>query len=306
MGKRNTIFLIISLVRQNQASIRWAFMDRYAGKVAIVTGGAGGIGSAIARRLAKEGSVVVLFDLRAKDARRIATEIERDGGRAVAIGGSILSKADVAHCVKAALDEFGAIDVLVNNAATVFKANLAESSSRDWDQEMNGTLKGAFEMAQAVLPRMVDQGRGVVVNIGSVNALMYFGNPAYSAAKAGLISLTQAIAVEYGRYGIRANIVSPGTVRTQIATWAIRLKKDPKIFEKLARWYPVGRVGIPDDIASAVAYIASDEAAFVSGANLVIDGGVTAGMSILAEQVTLERNGTPVRPKKSNAKRRRK
>jgi NAD(P)-dependent dehydrogenase (short-subunit alcohol dehydrogenase family) len=117
---------------------------------------------------------------------------------------------------------------------------------------------------------------------------MYFGNPAYSAAKAGLINLTKAIAVEYGPKGVRANSVSPGSVRTEHPSWAERQSRDAEVFEKLARWYPVGRVGVPEDIAAAVAFLASDEAAFVNGADLVVDGGLTAGMMPMMRELATD------------------
>jgi NAD(P)-dependent dehydrogenase (short-subunit alcohol dehydrogenase family) len=140
-------------------------------------------------------------------------------------------------------------------------------------------------MCRAVLPGMVERGRGVIVSVASVNGLMCFGNPAYSAAKAGLLNLTQSIAVEYGPKGVRANAVSPGSVRTENRSWTSRLERDPQLFEKLARWYPVGRVGKPEDIAAAIAFLAADEAAFVNGANLVVDGGLTAGMGPMAREL---------------------
>ena len=264
-------------------------MERYIGKTAIVTGGAGGIGSAISRRLASEGAAVVIFDIKSQEAKRVAGEIVETGGRAHAIRGDLLSERDVARCVAATVKRFGGLDVVVNNAAVALRETLADCSVEDWDREVDGTLKGAYLMSQAALPALIKRGGGSIVNIGSVNGLMYFGNPLYSAAKAGLISLTQAFAVEYGGHGIRANMVSPGTVQTQTPTWVARLEKDPEIFEKLVRWYPVGRVGQPDDIAAAVAYIASDEASFVSGANLVVDGGLTAGNAMMGGQTAVKR-----------------
>jgi NAD(P)-dependent dehydrogenase (short-subunit alcohol dehydrogenase family) len=132
------------------------------------------------------------------------------------------------------------------------------------------------------------QGAGAVVNVGSVNGLLALGNPAYSAAKAGLLSFTQSLATEYGPKGIRANMVSPGTIQTGSPSWQKRLARDPDVFEKLARWYPVGRVGKPTDIAAAIAFLASDEAAFVNGANLVVDGGLTAGLAPMIEELILE------------------
>lgn len=268
-------------------------MKRFTDKVAIVTGGGGGIGRATSMRLAAEGAAVVAYDLNATDAANTASGIVKTNGKAIGIGGDILSESHIGRLVEITLKTFGAIDVLINNAAFAIKPTIAETSADDWDKEVDATLKGAFLVSRAILPVMVKNGRGAIVNIGSVNGLKYFGNPAYSAAKAGLINFTQSIAVEYGRHGIRANMVSPGTVRTNAPTWVARQKKDPKIFEKLARWYPVGRVGLPEDIAAAVAFLAADEAAFITGANLLVDGGVTAGMGVMAEEITLERDDAP-------------
>jgi len=261
-------------------------MGRYTGKAAIVTGGAGGIGQVIATRLAQEGAGVVVFDKKVREVRAIAAQIVAAGGKAVSVSGSIMVAADIKRAIAAAKSHFGSLDLLVNNAAFTIKSTIAETSPEDWDAEMDATLKGAFLFSRATLPFMVKQGRGAIVNIGSVNALRYFGNPAYSAAKAGLLNLTQSIATEYGRHGIRANMVSPGTIRTNAPAWVARQKKNPALFRKLARWYPIGRIGEPEDIAAAVAYLGSDEAGFVTGANLVVDGGLTAGMGLMVDEMT--------------------
>ena len=187
-----------------------------------------------------------------------------------------------------AKEAWGGLDILINNAAFTIKGSIAQTEPTDWDREVEICLKGPYLCARAVLPAMVEQGGGVIVNVASVNGLTALGNPAYSAAKAGLINFTKSLAVEYGPKGVRANVVSPGTVRTDAPTWRIRQEKDPQVFEKLARWYPVGRVGTPEDIANAVAFLASDEAAFVSGANLAVDGGLTAGMPVMIKELTLE------------------
>jgi NAD(P)-dependent dehydrogenase (short-subunit alcohol dehydrogenase family) len=268
-------------------------MMRYEGKTALVTGAGNGIGRATAHRLANEGARVIVMDLRAEDAVAAVESISKAGGRALAVAGDARLERDVAAAIARGNEAFGAIDVLVNNVALTLKATLRESTPEDWDREFEGTLKTAFLFTRAVLPQMTAKGRGAIVNIGSVNAFTYVGNPAYSAAKAGLLNLTQAIAVEYGPRGIRANMVSPGTVRTSTPSWRKRLERDPQIFEKLARWYPVGRVGRPDDIAAAVAYLGSDEADFVNGANLVVDGGLTAGQSVMVEELTIERDPPP-------------
>ena len=258
---------------------------RFRDRVAIVTGGGGGIGQATAQRLAAEGASVVVTDIAADAAARTVDAISEAGGQAVASVGSVTGTADVAAAVALAVARFGSVDVLVNNAAFTAKATLADCTQADWDREVDVTLRGAFLCCRAVLAHMTARGRGAVVNIGSVNGLMYFGNPAYSAAKAGLLSLTRSLAVEAGPFGVRTNMVSPGSVQTANPSWTERQRRDPAIFQKLARWYPVGRVGRPDDIAAAVCFLAADEAAFINGANLVVDGGLTAGMGVMAQEL---------------------
>lgn len=261
---------------------------RFRSKVAIISGGGDGIGRATALRLASEGAALLVTDISEAAASGTVGMIEQAGGRAAASVGSVTSEADCNAAVAAALERFGAVDVLVNNAAFTDKPTLEGMTPADWDRDFDVTLRGAWLFARAVLPHMIERGSGAIVNIGSVNGLMYFGNPAYSAAKAGLLSLTRSLAVEAGPRGVRTNMVSPGTIRTNATSWTKRVQRDPKVFEKLARWYPVGRVGLPIDIAAAVAFLAADEAGFVNGANLVVDGGLTAGMPVMAEELLAE------------------
>ena len=263
-------------------------MQRYDGKVALITGSGRGIGRATAERLASEGASLAILDRDGEAAREAAAALERAGAAAIALEGDITDRAAVVAAVDKTLATFARIDVLINNAARALKGNLEQTEPEDWQSELDGTLTGAFLVTRAVLPPMLREGRGAIVNIGSVNGLLALGNPGYSAAKAGLLNFTRSLATEYGPKGIRANMVSPGTIQTGSPSWQKRLARDPQVFDKLARWYPVGRVGRPDDIAAAVAFVAADEAAFVNGANLVVDGGLTAGLGPMIEELILE------------------
>jgi meso-butanediol dehydrogenase/(S,S)-butanediol dehydrogenase/diacetyl reductase len=261
---------------------------RFADKVVLITGAGRGIGRATALRLASEGAAIAVLDRDGAAASEATVALREAGASALALSADITDRAAAEGAIEQALKAFERIDVLVNNAARALKGNLAQTTPEDWEQELAGTLTGAFLVTRLVLPDMALRGRGAIVNVGSVNGLLALGNPAYSAAKAGLLNFTKALAVEYGPRGIRANMVSPGTIRTESPSWRKRLARDPAVFEKLARWYPVGRVGRPEDIAAAIAFLAADEAAFVNGANLVVDGGLTAGIAPMIEELTLE------------------
>jgi meso-butanediol dehydrogenase/(S,S)-butanediol dehydrogenase/diacetyl reductase len=137
-----------------------------------------------------------------------------------------------------------------------------------------------------VLPGMIERGHGVILNIASVNGLAYFGNEAYSAAKAGMINLTQSIAARYGAHGVRANAIAPGSIRTPI--WQERVDAEPEIFDKLVKWYPLGRVGEPEDVARAALFLASDDSDWISGAVLRVDGALMAGYPLMAEELLVE------------------
>jgi NAD(P)-dependent dehydrogenase (short-subunit alcohol dehydrogenase family) len=261
-------------------------MKRFLAKTVLVTGGGRGIGRAIALRLAEEGAAVAVVDQDSGPAHEVAKAIAAMGRTAVALEADIAAAGAAPRLVEAAEKALGPLSILVNNAAKAGAAGLRDTDEASWDAELAVTLKAAWAMTMAVVPGMVERGRGAIVNIASVNGLACFGNPAYSAAKAGLISLTQAVATEYGPKGIRCNAVSPGTIHTENPSWTARLKADPNVFKKLERYYPVGRVGRPEDIAAAVAFVAADEAGFVNGANLVVDGGLTAGIAPMIDDLT--------------------
>jgi meso-butanediol dehydrogenase / (S,S)-butanediol dehydrogenase / diacetyl reductase len=252
-------------------------MSRLDGKAAIVTGGGSGIGRAICARFAAEGASVVVADLAGERAEEVAAEI---GGRAVQA--DVTVAADVARMVA----EAGRVDVLVNNAGGGTADDLLEIDEETWDANVALNLKSAFLCSKAVLPGMIDRGAGVIVSIASVNGMAFFANEPYSAAKAGVINLTRSMAVRYGHHGIRAVAIAPGTIRTPI--WQERVEKVPEIFERLVRWYPLARVGEPEDVAAAAAFLASDDASWITGEVLRVDGGLLAGNAQMARELVAD------------------
>lgn len=187
--------------------------------------------------------------------------------------------ADVARLV----GDAGLVDVLVNNAGGGMADDVLEIGEDEWDTDLAVNLKSAFLCSKAVLPGMIERGSGVIVNIASVNGLAFFANEPYSAAKAGMISLTRSLAARYGRHGIRAVAIAPGTIRTPL--WQERVDKEPAIFERLVRWYPLRRVGEPEDVANAAAFLASDDASWITGEVLRVDGGLLAGNAQMAREL---------------------
>jgi NAD(P)-dependent dehydrogenase (short-subunit alcohol dehydrogenase family) len=259
---------------------------RFQSRVAIITGSGSGLGRVLAHRFAAEGAAVVVADLVGQRAITVANEISEVGGKSLALTTDVTNAADVEAMVEAARETFGLVEILVNNAAKATDTDFLDVREEVWDQDVAIALKGSFLCSQAVLPEMTENRSGVILNISSVNALAYFGNEAYSAAKAGILSLTRSLAVRYGPFGVRVNAIAPGTLRTP--AWEQRRQKDPDIFERIARWYPLGRIGDPEDVAGAALFLASDEAAWISGAVLPVDGGLTAGNMKLVQEILNE------------------
>ncbi|MEU5715433.1 SDR family NAD(P)-dependent oxidoreductase [Streptomyces sp. NPDC020403] len=243
---------------------------RFHGHAALLTGAGRGIGAATARRLAAEGAAVLVTDLDAARADRTAEEIRDQGGTAASlrcdVGDRASAEAAVAHAVAA----FGRLDVLVNNAYANHEdaALFEDEADEPWAHTLDITLSGPYRCSRAALGHLVASGRGAIVNIGSVNGEQDFGGHAYSAAKAGLASLTRTLAGHAGPRGVRVNLVAPGTIRTD--AWAGR---DADL-ERASALYPLGRIGEPDDIAAAVAFLASRDAAWITGTTLRVDGGL--------------------------------
>jgi NAD(P)-dependent dehydrogenase (short-subunit alcohol dehydrogenase family) len=254
-------------------------------KVVAITGAAGGIGQSLCRLFLDEGAKVAAIDKKAS--------VESIGADLMAVEGTFshavadISEPDeVARAFASLAGALGPVDILVNNAGGSSHSTFSRTDPAGWRREIDGNLNGAYYCAHAVIPGMLAKQAGVIIAIGSVNGLSALGDPAYSAGKAALISLTRSLAQEYGRYGIRANIVLPGTVRTPL--WQRRAAKDPKVLETLKRWYPLGRIVEPVDIARAVGFLASDAASAITGVALPVDCGLTSGNIVMRGELTLE------------------
>ncbi|PMS37410.1 NADP-dependent 3-hydroxy acid dehydrogenase YdfG [Trinickia symbiotica] len=253
-------------------------------RVVLVTGACGGIGSALCRRFVEAGDHVLALDIDAGTLSALAGELGADRMSPVAVdlGEAAAVKSAVAQAVAAT----GPVDVLVANAGGAISGSLASTDPASWQRDVHLNLNGTYHTVEAVRASMIERRRGAIVLIGSVNGMTALGHPAYSAAKAGLISYTKALAMELGRHGIRANIVCPGTVKTP--AWQARVDKNPQVFEALKKWYPLGDFATPDDVADAVMFLASPMARVITGVALPVDGGLMAGNRLMAEELTLE------------------
>jgi 3-oxoacyl-[acyl-carrier protein] reductase len=239
-------------------------------KTAIITGGARGLGAATARILAQEGVKVALFDINGAELERTAGAL-RDSGHVVT--GQVCDITDasaVERNVAETIERFGAVHILVNNAGFPRDGYIVKQTEQDWDSVVDVILKGSFLMCRAVMPHLIKQGWGRIVNISSRAHLGNPGQANYSAAKAGILGLTRALSLESGRYGITVNAVAPGFIETEMVQ---ALPNYDQIKERAIEQNPIKRVGLPDDIANAVAFLASEQASFISGETLHVTGG---------------------------------
>lgn len=253
-------------------------------RVALVTGACGGIGSVLCKRFVEQGDTVLALDIDAAALERLTKQLGETQVSPIAV--DLGDAAAVQQGVASAVEKRGPVDVLVANAGAAEGLTLATTDAASWQRDIHLNLNGTYHTVEAVRSSMVERKSGALVLIGSVNGLAALGHPAYSAAKAGLISYTKALAVELGRYGIRANIVCPGTVKTQ--AWQARVDKNPQVFEDLKKWYPLRDFATPDDIADAVLFLASPMARVITGVALPVDGGLMAGNRLMAQELTLE------------------
>ena len=255
-------------------------MGRYDGRIAVITGAARGIGFGTAQRFAAEGASVAILDLDEPSAQEAAARIEVQGeARAIGLACDVSDAAAAEAAVQRVVDELGGIHVLVNNAGVTRDNLLFKMTEEDWDLVMNVHLKGAFNMTKAAQSRFVEQKYGKVLNLSSVNALGARGQANYSTAKMGIQGFTRTLGIELGPFGINANAIAPGFIATEMTdATARRLKMEPEQLREMnAEANPVRRVGFPEDIAAAAAFLCSDEASYITGQTLYVDGGAKLG-----------------------------
>ena len=257
---------------------------RLVNKVALITGAGNGIGRATAQLFAQEGAKVVVQDVNDDMAQETAQLIRKAGGEAVSIGGDVASSADAEAMVNKAIDTYGRLDVLFNNAGVWYGGTILDISEEDWDRTMEVNVKGIYLVSRYAVQRMMRQEGGSIINAASVAALR--GSPmsaAYNASKGAVLLLTKCMALDFGRYGIRVNCTCPGVIETQMADQLLTYRslgdddRKQALLETYEERHAVGRFGQPEEVAKVVLFLASDESSFVSGAAWPVDGGLSAG-----------------------------
>lgn len=251
---------------------------RFQSAVAVVTGAAVGIGQATLIAFAREGARVALVDRDLERGQSLVDELRRDGHDALAIKADVASESDVRAMIQQVVDQWGRLDILVNNAGVYLQGDVTQTSLEDWERIMRINVTGAFLCSKYAAPIMIAQKRGVIVNVASEAGLVGIkGQVAYNVSKGAMIALTRSCAVDLAEYGIRVNSVCPGTTATPLVEAAVNRAPDPAAARRhLEQIRPANRLGTPQEIASAILYLASDEAAYATGAILSIDGGYTA------------------------------
>ncbi|MGY0389687.1 SDR family NAD(P)-dependent oxidoreductase [Nocardioides sp. WG-D5] len=253
-------------------------MGRFDGRVAVITGAARGIGFGVATRFAEEGASVAIIDLHEAAAAEAAAKLPlAEGAKSVGIGANVAKAEDAEAAIARVVEELGGLHILMNNAGITRDNLLFKMTEDDWDLVMNVHLKGHFLMSKAAQAVFVKQKYGKIINVSSTSALGNRGQANYSAAKMGVQGFTRTLAIELGPYGVNVNAIAPGFIATEMTDQtAARLGLDVDEFRKLsAEANPVKRVGEPGDIAAAAAFLASDEASYITGQTLYVDGGAT-------------------------------
>ncbi|MED1604144.1 glucose 1-dehydrogenase [Cytobacillus kochii] len=242
---------------------------RLQNKVAIITGAASGMGKAEALRFASEGAKVIVADLNMEGAEAVVTEIKENNGEALAVKVNVTEQADLENMVKTAMDNYGQIDVVINNAGIFDKyTNSLETTEQQWDLIFDINMKAIYKITNLVLPNMIKRGEGTIVNIASIAGLVaQMGGAAYTASKHAVVGYTKHIAAVYGSKGIKINAIAPGTIRTPLTADMLKTRPTNKI--------PLDRFGNDYEVADLAVFLASDESKFMNGAVVPIDGGYT-------------------------------
>lgn len=248
---------------------------RLEGKVAFISGAARGQGEAEARLFAREGARVAFGDILEDEGRRLEAEINETGGEALFVRLNVASESDWRRAISATVARFGKLDILVNNAGVAVWGTLEDTTDQDWNLVMDVNVKGVFLGTKTAIPEMRNAGGGSIVNISSIsgNVGQESVQPVYNASKGAVRIFTKSVAIQYAKEGIRVNSVHPGSVRTPMSESRLA---DPERNEQYLSRIPLGRIGSPEDVAYAVVYMASDESSYVTGSELVIDGGFLA------------------------------
>lgn len=240
-------------------------------KVAIVTGGGSGIGRTIAMRFARESADIIVADVKEELAEKTAKEAKKMGISSLALKADVSVSSDVAQMVKTAVDKFGRIDIIVNSAGIIIRKYIFDYTEEDWDRTMNVNLKGVFLCCKEVVPVMLKQGKGKIVNIASTFGQIGTRRGVYGSSKAGVINLTTSMALELAPYNINVNAISPGIVETPMSA---AVRPSPEMLKKVLGCIPYGRLGQPEDIASAALFLASDDSDYMVGSVVIVDGGM--------------------------------
>ncbi|RJP25371.1 MAG: SDR family oxidoreductase [Candidatus Abyssobacteria bacterium SURF_5] len=259
---------------------------KLAKKTAIVTGAASGIGRAIAYAFAREGAKIVAADINAEGGEVTVSKIKGDGGEAFFIEADVSDSDAVKNLIDRATSKYRTLDIMVNNAGVEIFKRLADTDEAAWDRVIAINLRGVFLGTKFAVPRMIENGGGVIVNMSSVAGIMGAGGlSAYNASKGGVVLLTKNTAMDYGRKNIRANCICPGFIRTPMVEAVMGLPGANEVKDYLNSLSPAGRFGVPEEVANCAVFLASDDSSFVNGHALVVDGGMSAGWQIDVEKM---------------------
>ena len=249
-------------------------MLRLKDKVAIITGGGTGIGEATALLFAEEGAKLVLMGRRKQPLDKVATQIKQKGRDALSVSGDVSRANDCQRVITSTMKNWGKIDILINNAAVYWETFPHNTPENEWDKILDINLKGTYLITKSVIPTMLSQKKGSIVNISSILGMIAMqGCFAYNTSKGGIIAFTRSVAIDYAKEGIRCNCICPGGVETPMLAKELKTRKGRKALNEM---HPIGRMGQPIDVAYAILYFASDESSWVTGSVLAVDGGYTA------------------------------